>query len=185
MKLKLLIVVLALQTAWILGTTVVQERALAGGTVITLETALVDPRDMLRGDYLTLNYKISTVNPEAFQPPRTNAVSDGQAVYVALEPRGQFYEIARASTEKFLPAQGQVVLKGRVRSWWGTPRIVSPRERLRVEYGLERYYVREGTGHPAGKLTVQAAVSDSGQGHIKQVLLNGIPYIDAMRGIGK
>ena len=38
MKLKLLFLVLALQTAWILGTTFVQERALAGGKVVLLET---------------------------------------------------------------------------------------------------------------------------------------------------
>ena len=61
MKLKLLILILALQTAWILGTTFIQERALTNGKVVLLETRPVDPRDLLRGDYLTLNYKISDV----------------------------------------------------------------------------------------------------------------------------
>jgi uncharacterized membrane-anchored protein len=50
MKLKILVLVLALQTAWILGTTLVQERALASGKVVLLETRPVDPRDLLRGD---------------------------------------------------------------------------------------------------------------------------------------
>ena len=61
MKLKILILVLALQTAWILGTTFQQEHALSVGKIVMLETERVDPRDMLRGDYLILNYKISNV----------------------------------------------------------------------------------------------------------------------------
>ena len=43
MKLKLLILVLALQTAWLLGTVVTQEYALAHGKIILLETRRVDP----------------------------------------------------------------------------------------------------------------------------------------------
>ena len=51
MKLKLLILILALQTAWILGTVVIQERALTSGKLVMLETRPVDPRDLLRGDF--------------------------------------------------------------------------------------------------------------------------------------
>jgi uncharacterized membrane-anchored protein len=61
MKLKLLILVLALQTAWLLATVATQEYALAIGKVILLETRPVDPRDLLSGDYLVLRYKISDV----------------------------------------------------------------------------------------------------------------------------
>jgi uncharacterized membrane-anchored protein len=60
MKLKLLILVLGLQTAWILGTTFVEERGLASGTVVLLEARPVDPRDLLRSDYIILNYKSAT-----------------------------------------------------------------------------------------------------------------------------
>jgi uncharacterized membrane-anchored protein len=54
-----------------------------------------------------------------------------------------------------------------------------------VEYGLERYYVREGTGNPRGKITVQAAVPDSGQARIKAVFVDGKPYADAMKGVAQ
>ncbi|MBI3416759.1 MAG: GDYXXLXY domain-containing protein, partial [Verrucomicrobia bacterium] len=54
MKLKLLLLVLGLQTAWILAPTFQQERALHEGQLILLETRPVDPRDLLRGDYVTL-----------------------------------------------------------------------------------------------------------------------------------
>ena len=175
MKLKLLALVLGLQTAWILGTTFVQERGLAVGTVVLLETQPVDPRDLLRGDYITLSYKISDVPLSAFVPAQTNSLRPGTTVYVALEPRGAFYEVAKASTERLAPEPGQVVLRGRAQSWWNT-------SSAHLEYGLERYYVREGTGTPPrGKITVQVAVPASGRAQIKNVLLEGKPYIEAMK----
>jgi uncharacterized membrane-anchored protein len=177
MKLKLLILILALQTAWILGTAFVQEKALNSGTLVLLETRPVDPRDLLRGDYLTLNYKISDLPLALFVPPRTNALPRGQTVYVALEPRGQFHEVACASTEPIQAAPHQIVLKGRAQNWWDP----NAQRRAHVVYGLERYYVREGTGNPRGKITVQVAIPASGQGRIKQVFLNGTPYAEAMK----
>jgi uncharacterized membrane-anchored protein len=181
MKLKLLFLVLALQTAWILGTTFVQERALAGGKVVLLETWPVDPRDLMRGDYVTLNYKISDVALGLFSPALTNGLVPGETVYVALEPRGQFHEVVLASTNQITPADGQVVLKGQSRSWWNS----AAQRSVHLEYGLERYYVREGTGNPRGKLTVQAAVPDSGQARIKEVFVDGKPYAEAMKGAAK
>jgi uncharacterized membrane-anchored protein len=178
MKLKLLILILALQTAWILGTVVIQERALTSGKLVMLETRPVDPRDLLRGDYLILNYKVSDVPLALFAPPQTSGLPPGRTVYVALEPRGQFYEAVRASTGPIEPAAEQVVLKGRTQPWWGG----SIQTNTHVVYGLERYYVREGTGNPRGKITVQVAVPASGQGSIKQVFLDGKPYAEAMKG---
>ena len=46
---------------WVMGMVVTHEWRLRSGVRVILETALVDPRDWLRGDYLILNYKISTV----------------------------------------------------------------------------------------------------------------------------
>ena len=181
MKLKLLIIILALQTAWILGTTFVQERALIHGKVVLLETRPVDPRDLLRGDYLILSYKISDVPLDLFMPPQTHGLPPGQTVYVALEPRGQFHEVVRASTEPIEPAAGYIVLEGRTRTWWGG----TARTSAHLEYGLERYYVHEGTGNPSGKITVQVAVPASGQGSIKQVFLDGKPYTEAMKGAAR
>jgi uncharacterized membrane-anchored protein len=174
MKLKLFVLVLILQTAWILGTTFVQERGLASGTVVLLETRPVDPRDLLRGDYITLNYKISDVSLSAFAPPRTNGLPPGVTVYVALERRGDFYEVAEASTEPITAANGQVMLRGRTQAWWNGASV-------HLEYGLERFYVHEGTGNPRGKINVQAAVPASGRAQIKAVFLDGKPFAEAMK----
>src|SRR4051794_471907 len=113
MKLKLLLLVIGLQTAWILGMTITQERALATGTLISLETVPVDPRDMLRGDYVTLSYKISNVPVNLFTPPVAKEIRPGKTVCVLLEKRGDFYEVAKASEKSLSAAPGEVMLKGR------------------------------------------------------------------------
>jgi len=176
-KFILLSVVLALQAAWVLGTAAVQERVLSQGKLILLETRPVDPRDLLRGDYVILNYAISDISVGAFSGERTNAVSTGEPVYVLLQKQGEFHQVVRASTKSLEAVGDQVVLKGVGRYWRNDTR----QQTTRVEYGLERYYVREGTGNPIGKLTVQVAVPASGRGIIKQVFVDGIPYSKAMK----
>ena len=114
MKLKLLILVLALQSAWLLGTAAVQEHALATGKVILLETARVDPRDLLQGDYLILNYKISDVPTNLFSPPVTKDLPYDTKVFVALGPAtNQFYVVVKASTNEFTPASDGILLKAK------------------------------------------------------------------------
>jgi len=176
MKLKLFILVLALQSAWLLRTVALQEHSLATGKIILLETQRVDPRDLLRGDYLILNYKISDVPVDLFSPPVTKDLPYGTAVFVSLAPgTNRFYEVTRAGTNAFAPSANEILLRGQSRQRWGNTNSVH------VEYGIENYYVAEGTGNPTGKLTVQAAVPASGRARIKEVFVDGKPYVKAMK----
>jgi uncharacterized membrane-anchored protein len=176
MKLKLLILVLAAQTAWLLATVATQEYALAHGKVILLETRRVDPRDLLRGSYLILNYTISDVPTSLFSPPVGKDLPYGTRIFVALAPgTNQCYEVTRASTNGFTPAANEILLRGQSdERWWSTNSI-------HVAYGIENYYVAENTGNPTGKLTVQAIVPASGHPKIREVFLNGKPYATAMK----
>jgi len=177
MKLKLLILVLALQCAWIGYTVATQEYGLASGKLVMLETQRVDPRDLLRGDYLILNYKISTVSTNLFSPSVKMDLPPGTKVFVALAPgTNDFYQVIRASTEPIAPDAGEVLLVGKsTDGWWGGG------QGIHVLYGIEKYFVAEGTGNPGGKLTVQIAVPKSGRAAIKQVFVDGKPYAEAMR----
>lgn len=175
MKLKLLGLILALQMAWLLGTVMTQEAALARGQVILLETQPVDPRDLLRGDYLVLRYTISSVPYDRFSPPLTQPLPYGETVWVALARRGEFYEVARASRERFEPTADEILLKAQTS--WNDRRS----DTENVQYGLEQFYVREGTGNPRGKITVEAVVPASGRARIKQVFLDGRPYAEVMK----
>lgn len=174
MKRNLFLAVLALQCGWVLYTVAIQERALRAGTPILLETERVDPRDLLRGDYLILNYRISRVPTNLFLVPVDRRLPAGTKVFLALEPQGGFYAVSRASTNALQAAAGEVSVQGR--TTWN-----SQTNWIHVEYGLERYFVREGTGNPTGRLTVQAVVPASGRAHIQQVFLDGKPYAEAMK----
>jgi uncharacterized membrane-anchored protein len=182
MNLKLLILVLALQTAWLLATVATQEYALAHGKTILLETRPVDPRDLLSGDYLMLNYKISDVPMNLFSPPVKKDLPYGTKIFVALAPgTNQFYVVTRASTNEFAPAADEVLLQGTsAYRWWNATNSIH------VAYGIERYYVAEGTGSPhvppRGKLTARVVVPASGRARLKQVFLDGKPYEQAMKG---
>jgi uncharacterized membrane-anchored protein len=176
MKYPLLAVIIGLQVVWILGTAFVQEIRLTTGTVIRLETRPVDPRDLLRGDYVILNYAINTVWKDRFVGP---APEEEQApektVYVVLAPQGEFHAITRVSLTPLKPGVGEVMMIGKVakRRWDSSGSF-------RVEYGLERYYVPEGTGNPRGRITVDVAVSGNGKASIKQVYIDGRPYSEVM-----
>lgn len=175
MKLKIVGLVVGLQMAWVLGMVVVQERMLTERTLVLLETRPVDPRDLLRGDFVILNYRISDLPRDLFVPPLSSAsVAPGQLVYVALERTNEFHQATAASLKPMPARTNAVVVRGRT-----GPR--SDSHSVHVIYGLERFFVREGTGNPTGPLTVEAAVSKSGQPAIKQVYVSGIPYAEAMR----
>jgi uncharacterized membrane-anchored protein len=179
MKFKCFVFILALQALWLLGTVAVQEYALAHGRIILLETHRVDPRDLLRGDYLILDYEISDVPTNLFLPPVDKDLPYGTKIFVALAPgTNQFHKVVRASTNEFTPATNEVVLRGRSdeRGWSSNS--------VHVAYGIENYYVAENTGNPTGKLTVQAIVPPSGHPKIREVFVDGKPYAEAMKGAG-
>lgn len=181
MKPRLLLLVLAAQCLWILGTVAVQESRLRSDVVVLLETRPVDPRDLLRGDYVILGYALSDIPRELFQGPAFEQPAAETPVYVALAKQGDFHVAAAAYLQKPRD-ETRPVLRGRVvQSRWsaGQPNSV------RLEYGIERYYVREGTGEPQGKLTVEAAIPPSGRPIIRELYLDGKPFAEAMSHIAR
>ena len=172
MKLKVWLLVLLIQTAYLMGTVIVSEQALAKGKIALLETLPIDPRDLLRGDYIVLNYKISEIPLDLFSPAQNEPLPNGTVVYVILAPRGAYYEAVRASLERAEPIGNEVVLHGRSQYSWSQGRKGS----VRVVYGLERFYVAEGKGRPKGKLTVEVAVPHSGRALIRNVFVDGKPF---------
>jgi hypothetical protein len=180
MKTRFLIGLIALQAAWVIATAARQEIALRRGTVVLLETAPVDPRDLLRGDYVILSYKISVLPATLFAEPLPGG-SINAPVFVRLEKRGPFHEAVAASWRPVEPDAAHPVLRGRVSNWSWAGDERGRIDSVRVEYGIERYYVREGTGQPRGTVTVEAVVTPSGGAMIRQVFVGGKPYSDVMR----
>ena len=153
-----------------------------------LESGPVDPRDLLRGDYVILSHKISVLPATLFADGIPSQVPRGTPVFVRLEKRGEFHEAVAASFSPLEPDSAHPVLRGTV--FVVVPARPPPTRhsgliQCEVEYGLERYYVREGTGRPTGKITVEAVVTPSGTSFIRQVYIDGQPYADVMRKQGR
>lgn len=183
MNRRWLIVVVLAQVLWVVATATTKEIAFERGQRVLLATKPVDPRDMLRGDYLTLRFDISDL-------PRNKVRGDipaeplGKKIYVALIPAGKFHQIDFASFAAIPVTASRVVMRGTIddRFAWmrnqpGDNGATTP---LQVSYGLERYYVAEGTGNPRGQLTVEVAVSAGGEPLMREVYIDGKPYRDAM-----
>ena len=134
-----------------------------GFPVYRLRTVPVDPRDLLRGDYVILRYEISRL-PSTVKPETLSTT-----VWVKLKPDGNTWTIDRVSNYQEQSAPGSEV-----------PTLRAQRAGNELIYDLERFYVPEGTGRsapPGGKLIVEVAVRGNGSAQIKRLLdENGNPW---------
>lgn len=160
----------------------VESRAsiLRNGTEVRLKTAPVDPRDLLRGDYVTLGYAISTIG-RSIITGETPQASGRQTLWVRLVPGADgLWTASQASFARLSQQEGSVVARTLPFEYYPGPDGELP-ESFFVTYGIERYYVPEGEGRVleearnAQALEVAARVSPTGTMQIRQILLNGTP----------
>ncbi len=153
---------------------------LANGREITMKVVPVDPRDLFRGDYVILGYELSPINHDTkTDGPLPGRLYKGRAIYVTIAPDADnAWKPVRFDTaypETVAPEQA--VLKGRVEHIYGGR--ASGKYRIRVRYGIESYFVPEGTGVPIEKLVrekkVEAlvAVGSDGDVALKALLSDG------------
>lgn len=159
-------------------------RVLREGSEVTLQTRPVDPRDFLRGDYVVLNYEISSLPAGALKD--TPSQGRGTPVYVKLARNpGGTYDAVSVHAEPVPVAGGELLIRGRV-VYGATcgPNSRAFCERLQINYGIERYFVPQGEGREIersrnqGKVSVVAAVTPAGRAAIKRLLLDGKPVYD-------
>jgi uncharacterized membrane-anchored protein len=159
--------------AAVLGWTIWQRaHLLSSGREIVLEVVPVDPRSLFRGDYVALGYDITRV------PVTEGKMRRGATIYVTLQKAGDRWHPQTASTKK--PenlAADQVVIKGRV-EYASAPTSTAPGQ-ANVHYGIEDFFVPEGTGAELEKLVGQKkldaliAVDDAGNAGIKGLMVEG------------
>lgn len=154
----------------------IEKRAsvLRSGHEIVLQARPVDPRDLMRGDYVILGYEITSVDRKIIQGTPADGARD---VYVALKPdAGGIWKISRAS---FTPltdlASDEVQIRGQ--SNYGISDY--PDAVISLNYGIERYYVPEGEGRAIEdsqrdlQITAVVAVDDAGTAVMKALRDNG------------
>ncbi|MDH6262859.1 GDYXXLXY domain-containing protein [Bradyrhizobium sp. BR13661] len=152
------------------------------GREVTLQTRPVDPRDLLRGDYVVLGYDITQLPAGALagQP----SAERNPVVFVKLAPKADgVYEAVSVHAAPVAVTGLEVLIRGRVTySCGANDRIFC--DRLTIRYGLESYFVPEGEGRKLEqlrnerKLRVVAAVLPSGRAAIKRLLLDGEPVYE-------
>ena len=105
-----------------------RERHIASGVTVLLELAPVDPRSLMQGDYMALNFKVAN---EAFRRGSDREAEDGRIV-VRLDERGVGNFLRRDGGEPL--AQGEVAMRYRVRAG-------------QVKFATNAYFFQEGTAH--------------------------------------
>lgn len=162
MALKLAMAWVGLQVLFFAGWAGLEERRHHSGDLILVRTQPVDPRDLLSGQYMTLSYEFT--RGMTLRDAGRGAL-EGEDVWVVLRPDGPYHTLDHASLHR--PADlrsGQVALLGRSLGW-------------RTIFGVEKYFVPEGTATPAPQdTTVRLRVGRDGVARIEQVLVRGNPW---------
>lgn len=140
MRRKLIILVAALQVFVLIAMAAKREYVHAYGQQIYLRSAPIDPRDPFRGDFVRLNYAMSEVTVEDMHGGLAEHKSKrGRVVYAALKADGNGLHSLDYVSDK-APQRG-VYLKGRTDS-----RRFGAADRIRINYGIEQYFVQQGKG---------------------------------------
>jgi len=132
------------------------------GKVVPLELVPVDPRDLLRGDYVVINLAINEIGTEV---PGSAKVVKGDKVFVGLASEGNGparpVVISRDRTEA-----GETAIAGTVRYEAG--------DHLRIDYGIDAFFLPEGQGKIVERLDrkrVRLNVAIAGDGRSLPVAL--------------
>jgi uncharacterized membrane-anchored protein len=178
-------IAVAIGCTLVLGQMVMARAAiLAQGTQLVLKPQPRDPRDFMRGDYVTFQYSINMADASAYVPSQPKAVKTGNKpvngkVYVIINPdREGEPKVVKFSHQPLVPGAGQLMLIGRsvdAGSFVANPARSGPS--LISFPDLERLYVPEGTGldlerNQAG-LRIVAAVDKAGNAQIRAIERDG------------
>ncbi len=145
------------------------------GREIIAEVIPVDPRDLFRGDYVILGYSF-TAQPDLDLPLGSKT---GDVVYATLHRQegNKWLTTGVATTYPAQTAADDIVLKGRVAYAYPSPKPGILQGRLR--FGIESYFVPEGTGLDLEKqvrehkIEAVLAVGPDGEAGIKALIVDG------------
>lgn len=111
------------------------------GRIVYLRTAPIDPRDIFRGDFVRLNYEISTIPRRLLRGGLAGAKESylrkkGLRVYTALKAgEGGSAEALYVTDRR---PRDDFFIRGHLRYRWDNT--------VRVRYGIETYFVEQGRG---------------------------------------
>lgn len=174
-RLAMVVVVALVQIAIVAGLALRQEVRLASGRDVILRVEPIDPRDILRGDYVRLGYTLERLPATVAVEP---AVEAGRPAWLVLaldddsRPASVVGVLAAPSATL---AADQVALRV---AWRRTAEAAEEAHRLALPE-VDRYFVPEGTGPAledalrAGTVEVLLRVDGDGAPLIAGILIDG------------
>jgi uncharacterized membrane-anchored protein len=181
------ILVVALQTAFIVGEAARYAAEAKSGQEVILKVHPVDPRSLFMGNYMALEPDISRLDVNTLGFNTAGSVIDkGDEVFVAVRPGAPWAVPVAASVEKLYAARpGAILLRGTINGVEGAATRPSA---ISVDYGLNRFYFPEArqkeiNRHLARSLkddrppaiTVTVSVAPSGRPILRAMHINGWP----------
>jgi uncharacterized membrane-anchored protein len=151
------------------------------GEEVILATIPVDPRDLFYGDYVILDLEIEEIDTALVEPALIEKLEqdvyyDDITVYVSLRKGEEgIYQAVSVSEQK---PKG-LFLKGKMNPYVQENELndgTTPKKTVWVKYGIERFYVEEGTGL---ELEEQAR---KGQVLVSVKIRNGYPVVTDIKG---
>lgn len=151
---------------------------LRNGAEVLLKVEPVDPRDLLRGDYVFLSYEISRIPLKLIANiPADRTASDDETLVVRLKPDADGYWRPLAAWLGKAPAPanaGEVDIAGHIFRGWSFGD--DPDATVSPDYGIERFYLPEGEGLQIEKdmrlrpFGIRAAIASDGTAQIKALV---------------
>ncbi|WP_315919798.1 GDYXXLXY domain-containing protein [Mesorhizobium sp. SP-1A] len=176
-KLILAALILALAQIGFLGWIIAGRAAiLRDGREVLLKVEPVDPRDLLRGDYVNLGYEISSIPVKLIAniPPDMKTSGDTRlTVRLKKDPDG-YWRAASAwlGAPTSPPSNDEVDIAGHIYAGWNFADAAT----VSADYGIERFYLPEGEGKDIEKdmrvrpFGIRAAVAKDGTAQIKALV---------------
>ena len=176
---------LAVQLAALAAMVADKQWTLNTGTPVVLQTEPVDPRSLFMGDYARLAYPLGRLRLDgAAALGGDKDFKRHDTVWVGIKTDADGARAVSVHHRRSAIAPGLLALKGEVQhlseSDWDRATNKSIRQRtLQVRYGIEQYYVPEGSGarieRPQGgeKVAILAAIDARGKAGILAVLFDG------------
>ncbi len=159
------IIAIVIQLVIIFSIIIFKVAVLTGGAEVLLRIEPIDPRDPLRGDHLTFQYRISNISPYLFN---YTPVKEGDTVYVPLEQQGKYWVVVKG-VQKTKPKDTEnIFIRGKVSKISGS--------RIYIVYGIEDYFIPEGAGRDftfwRREVSAKVSIDRDGNAVLKQIYVD-------------
>ena len=149
---------------------------LRNGKEVLLKVEPIDPRDLLRGDYILLGYDISRIPVKLIANiPAGKLTTDDTSLVVRLKKGADGYWQATTAWFGQAPSPAgpdEADIVGKVAAGWD----LGPDATIAPDYGIERFYLPEGEGMPIQNdmrvrpFGIRVALAANGAAQIKALM---------------